>query len=347
MSAVRRMVGLGIASAIFSCLFVLSFGYAQHSPRPHDVRIDVVGDPGLARTVQHALDRAVPGGFDTHEVASEAQARHDLRDMAAAGALISQAPGSTVALTAGALGVPLQQAVKAALGNVTSAQRRPARFVDVVPLPRGDQAGLAPFALELGLLVPALIGAVGFFLVARGRTGWLRVVGAVAYSVVAGVLGALMLDATLGALVDAPWALLGDAVLVAAAVALSVVALHSVFGFPGTALAAGIFFVVGNAVNGSAVPTSMLPGGYRELAPWLPNNAAIHLVRSDVYFGGHGQGGPILTLALWALVSLAVVAVADSVRARTRRAGVTDAGRAVAVGADPKAVSIGAVEAKN
>src|SRR5215471_11931194 len=41
-AAMRRMVVLGMAAGVFSCLLVLSFGYAQHSPRPHGVRIDVV-----------------------------------------------------------------------------------------------------------------------------------------------------------------------------------------------------------------------------------------------------------------------------------------------------------------
>jgi hypothetical protein len=238
-------------------------------------------------------------------------------------ALVAPATGAVRLLTAGAGGGPLQQAVIEALGAVAHAQARPVQLVDVVALPDGDRAGIGSFAFELGLLVPAVVGATGFFLIGRRSPIWIRVLGALTYAVLAAVLATLMLDAGLGALTGAPWALLGDAVLAAATFVLSVVALNSLFGLPGTGIAAGVLFVVGNAVNGAAIPTSMLPGGYRQVAPWLPNNAAVHLARSDLYFDGHGQGGPLLTLVIWLAAAVLVIAVSDAVRrrrpARSRR----------------------------
>ena len=129
-----------------------------------------------------------------------------------------------------------------------------------------------------------------------------------------------MLDTTLGALTGAPWALFGDAALICATFFVTVVALHAVFGLPGAAVAAGALLVVGNAVNGVAVPTSMLPDVYRQIAPAMPNNAAVHLVRSDVYFDGHDQGGPILTLVVWLVAAFLVIALTDVVQQRHRAA---------------------------
>ncbi|HZC70595.1 MAG TPA: hypothetical protein VE442_07875 [Jatrophihabitans sp.] len=313
------MTILGAAAAAFSCLFVLSFGYAQHAPHPHDVRIDVVAPTGVAEQVRHSLDAAAPGGFDVRPVATETRARQHLEHMTTSGALVEAPGGEVRLLTASAAGLPLQQAVTNALSSVAHAQGHDPQLVDVVPLPDGDRGGISSFALELGLLVPAVVGAIGFFLMGRRARIWIRVAGAVAYAVLAAALATVMLDAALGALTGAPWALFGDAVMISGAFVLTVVALHCLFGLPGTALAAGALFVVGNAINGVAVPTSMLPDVYRQIAPWVPNNAAVHLVRSDTYFDGHDQGGPLLTLTIWLAAAVLIVAATDLVHAKLRR----------------------------
>ena len=135
----------------------------------------------------------------------------------------------------------------------------------------------------------------------------------------ASAFGVLVLDACLGALTGSPWTLMATGTLVAAAFVLTVAALHALFGLPGTAVAAGALLVVGNAVNGSTVPIALLPDGYRQLAPWLPNAAAVHAFRSDVYFHEHGMAQPLLALTLWVTGALIVIAVADLQHLRRRR----------------------------
>lgn len=319
-AATRRMIALGIAAAVLSCLFVLSFGYAQHSPRPHGVRIDVVAPAGVAEQVAAALGHAAPGGFMVRPVTDVASARRRLREMRSDGALVERGSRPALVLTAGAAGVPLQQVINRALTSVASAQGRVARPVDVVPLSAHDRAGLSAFDLELGLLVPAMFAAVGLFLLGRRARLWVRVAGAAAYAVVAGAFAVVVLDAALGALTGAPWALFGDAAMVAGTLVMTIVALHCLLGLQGTAIATGALFIVGNAINGAAVPTRLLPGGYRQIAPWWPNNAAVYLVRSEQYFGGHGQSQPLTTLTVWLAAALVVIAVTDLVHLRARRA---------------------------
>jgi hypothetical protein len=312
------MMILGLGAAVFSCLYVLSFGYAQHSPQPHDVRIDVVAAPSVTEQVRHALDTNVSGGFDVRPVSTESTAREHLRHMTTSGALVLTPGGGVRVLTASAQGLPLQSAVYRALDGVALARGVPAQHVDVVPLPDRDRFGLTSFSLELGLLVPAVVGAIVIFVLGRRARLWIRLLGALMYAVVAAALAVLMLDTWLGALTGAPWALFGDAALIGATFFLSVVALHALFGLPGTAVAAGALLVVGNAVNGVAVPTSMLPDVYRQIAPAMPNNAAVHLVRSDVYFDGNDHGAPILTLVVWLVASFLIVTLTDAVQQRRR-----------------------------
>ena len=316
---VLRMAVLGLAAAVFSGLFVLSFGYAQHSPRPHGIRIDVAGSAGVVNATRHALSQVVPDGFDVRQVATEAQARQDLRHLASSGALVLATDGTARILTAGAAGTPLQQVVDKALSGVATAQGKVAQLDDVVPVRSGDRAGLSAFALELGLLVPSVIGAIGLYLAGRRTRVLARVVGAIVYCVIAGAFSVAVSDVLFGALTGSPWVLFGDAVLIAGTFVMSVAALHCLMGLAGTGFAAAALIVVGNAVNGVAVPTSMLPDVYRQLAPWMPNNAAVRLIRSDMYFHGHGQSGALVTLGIWLGAAFVILTVTEVVHLRLLR----------------------------
>ena len=164
-----------------------------------------------------------------------------------------------------------------------------------------------------------MIGSVGFYLLGRKVRLWLRVCAAIGYAVLASAFGALVLDVWLGALTGSPWMLMATATLVAAAFLLTMAALHALLGVPGTAVGAAALLVIGNAVNGSSVPIPLLPDGYRALAPWLPNGAAVAAFRDDVYFGGHGAQQPLFALALWTLSALTVIAATDVLHLRQRK----------------------------
>jgi hypothetical protein len=232
--------------------------------------------------------------------------------------MVVPASGPIDVLTAGAAGVQIQQVVNDAAARVADAQGRSVRDIDLVPLPTGDRVGQSSFVYEFGLLIPGVIGSVGFYLLGRRVRLWLRVCAAIGYAVLASAFGVLVLDVWLGALTGAPWMLMATATLVAAAFLLTMAALHALLGVPGTAVGAAALLVIGNAVNGSSVPIPFLPDGYRALAPWLPNGAAVAAFRDDVYFGGHGAHQPLLALALWTLSALTVIAATDLLHLRQR-----------------------------
>lgn len=306
---------LTLGAAVFSGLFTLSYGYAIHAPHPHDVPIDVVAPSSVVAHVRDVL----AGGFDVRSRGDEPDARRDIEDTSSYGALVVPPSGPVSVLTAGAGGVSVQQIVTTALDTVAHQLGRSTAAVDVVPLPSGDRAGQSAFVFEIGLLIPGVIGSVGFYLFGRRTRLWLRVASAVGYASISAVFGVLVLDAWLGALTGAPWSLLGLGALASAAILLTMAALHSVFGLPGTALGAGLLLVVGNAVNGSSVPVPLLPAGYRQVALWLPDGAAVRAFRDDVYFAGHGQGQSLLALVLWIGAALVIIAAVDLVHLRHHR----------------------------
>ncbi|WP_405587023.1 hypothetical protein [Streptomyces sp. NBC_01190] len=315
----RRLLVLTVAASILSCLFVLSYGYALHAPSPHRIRVDVVAPPSTTAQVRGQLEKTAHGGFDVRARSTEHQARADILDTSASGALVVPSSGPARVLTAGAGGVSLQQVVSGGLGGAARMLDRPVRAVDEAPLPAGDRAGQSSFGYEIGLVVPGVAGSIGLYLFGRRIRLWFRVAAALGYAVLSAALGVFMMDGVLGALTGSPWALIATGAAASMVFLLTMAAVHALFGLPGTTLGAAALVIVGNAANGSTVPVPMLPNVYRQVSPWLPNGAAIRSFRDVTYFAGHGLTQPLLALALWALGALTVISLADLLHLRQKR----------------------------
>jgi hypothetical protein len=315
----RRLFALAVFAALLGMGVTLSFGYADHDPKPHRVRVAVAAAPAVRAEVAAGLQRAEPGGFDVVSASGAASATRSVRSQASAGGLIVPPAGVVTIVTAGAEGVLQQQAITAAFTAAARSMRRPAELLDVAPLSSGDRSGLSSFVFGLGLLIPSVIGGVGLFLLGRRLRVWWRIAAATLFAVLAACGGVLALDTVLGALTGAGGALIGIGFLGALSFVLFVAALQAVVGLPGTAGAAVAFIFVGNAISGGSVPVSFLPGGFRQIAPWLPNNAIVRGVRDVVYFHGHDLGHPLLVLCLWPAVALSVLAAVDLIHLSERR----------------------------
>ena len=154
----RRLFAIAIAAAVVSFVLTLSFGFADHAPSPHGVRIAVAAPAGIAAELATGLAHAAPGGFTVVAAPSALAAIGSVRSQSAAGGLVTGVTGPVTIVTAGAAGSSQQQAITAALTAAATALHRQARPLDVAPLPAGDRAGLSAFVFELGLLVPSVIG---------------------------------------------------------------------------------------------------------------------------------------------------------------------------------------------
>ncbi len=315
----RRLFAIAVFAAIVGFGITLSFGYADHDPKPHAVRIAIAAPPAVRAKVAAGLERAEPGGFDLVPVPSAGAATPSVRSQSTAGALVVPPSGPVTIVTAGAEGVLQQQALTAALTGATRSMHRAAKSLDVAPLPSGDRAGLSSFVFGLGLLIPSVLGGLGLFLLGSRLRLWWRVTAAALFALLVACGGVLAMDTILGALTGASGALIGIGFLGALSFVLFVAALQAVVGLPGTALAAVAFIFVGNAISGGSVPVGFLPGGFRQIAPWLPNNAIVSGVRDVVYFKGHDLGHPLLVLVLWPVVALSVIAAVDLLHLSERR----------------------------
>lgn len=315
----RRLFAIAILAGLLGLGITLSFGYADHNPTPHDVRIALAAAPAVRADVAAGLHHAVPGGFDLVSIPVARAATESVRSQSTAGALIVPPTGTVTIVTAGAEGVLQQQAITAALTAASQSMHRRAKPLDVAPLSAGDRSGLSSFVFGLGLLIPSVIGGIGLFLLGMRLRLWWRVAAATLFALLAACGGVLALDTVLGALTGAGGALIGIGFLGALSFVLLVAALQAVVGLPGTALAAVALIFVGNAVSGGSVPVGFMPGGFREIAPWLPNNAIIRGARDVVYFHGHDLGHPLLVLGLWPALALGVLAAVDLIHLSERR----------------------------
>ena len=321
----RRLFAIAVFAAALGLGITLSFGYADHDPKPHEVRLAVAAATAARSELAAGLEHAEPGGFDLLSVPNPVAATQSVRSQASAGALIVPPTGAATIVTAGAEGVLQQQAITAALTAASRSMHRPTKPLDVAPLSSGDRAGLSSFVLGLGLLIPSVIGGIGLFLLGMRLRLWWRVAAATLFALLVACGGVLAMDSILGALTGAGGALIGIGFLGALSFVLFVAALQAVVGLPGTALAAVAFIFVGNAISGGSVPVGFLPGGFRQIAPWLPNNAIVSGARDVVYFHGHDLGHPLLVLGLWPAVALTVLVAVDLIHLSERRLRPRDA----------------------
>lgn len=137
----RRLFVVAVLSAILGLGITLSFGYADHDPHPHDVRIAVAAPAGVAARVQAGLQQAAPGGFRVIAVSGAGAATRAVRSQSALAALIVPASASNTVVTAGAEGLTEQQALTKALTAASSAMHRSARPLDVAPLQAATRPG--------------------------------------------------------------------------------------------------------------------------------------------------------------------------------------------------------------
>jgi hypothetical protein len=318
-STPRRLFAIAAFAAVLGLGITLSFGYADQAPKPHGVRIAVASTAAVRAKLDAGLQHAQPGGFVLVSAASARAAAHSVRSQSTVAALVVPGRGPVTIVTAGAEGVLQQQAVTAALTAASQSMHRATGSLDVAPLSSSDRAGLSSFVFGLGLLIPSVLGSVGVFLLGMGLRLWWRVAAATLFALLASCAGVLAIDTILGALTGVSGALIGIGFLGALSFVLFVAALQAVVGLPGTALAAVAFIFVGNAISGGSVPVGFLPDGFRQIAPWLPNNAIVRGVRDVVYFDGHDLGHPLLVLGLWPAVALAVLVAVDLLHLSERR----------------------------
>jgi hypothetical protein len=313
-----RKLLMAIVGVLIACFaLVYSNVEANHSPKPHNLPIGIVGPAPVADAARAQLARADPGGFKVHDYESLPAAKTAVLHRSVYGAY--QPGPSPVLLTANAASPPVAVLLQRVFGSVAQVTGRPLVVQDVAPLPPSDSTGATIFSALLGLIVAALAGSSIVFAFTRHRHEGIRIVAQAAIAIVAGLITALVTTVIVGAFSSSHFfAVWGVALLFVLAMGLPIAAFQVLFGIAGSAIGFLLFLVIGNPASGGSSAPELLPSFWRGLSQALPPGAAVTSLRDVVYFNGHGSMDALIVLVVYAVVGGAVAMVAATVRARAR-----------------------------
>ncbi|MFJ6463167.1 DUF3533 domain-containing protein [Streptomyces sp. NPDC091387] len=304
-----RSALLVIGVLVLQTAFVLSCVGAFRDPTAHRVPLAVTAPTTeIADNAFYRLALLHCEPVDPRRVADEAAAREQIRDREVDGALLlSPRGGADLLLVAGGAGPSLAEELAARVATAEERYGRTVRVQDVVPFAPGDARSVSSFSLVVGWCGGGMLCGWALSFGGGGRQGGARRTPAamgvlVLYSVVAGLLGALVARPLLHAVPGSFWALWGIGSLLVLAVGALTLALHELIGVPAVAVALVVLVVVvlGMPSAGGVYATELLPAFWRTIGPALPPGAGLDAARSVAYFGGNGAGGPLWTLAAWA-----------------------------------------------
>lgn len=293
---------IGIAVVALQALLVPLFAGPAANLEPRDLPIVVAGPAEATAGLSARLEQAQPGAFEILVRPDAAAADRALRDRQAYAAIIVGPDGPVLHTAPGASPTVAMLLTQA---SAQLADGRPVPVVEVVPGDPDDPRGAGFAGGFLPLVLTSLIAAVGLTFAVRSRPA--RLVGLLAYGVLAGLAGAAVLQFWLGVLP-------GDYLLNAAAVGLSALAvaatvagLGSLLGLPGVGLGSLTVFLLGNALSAVGAAPELMPQPWGAVGQWLPVGAGGTLLRSAAFFDGAGGAGPMWILIGYALVGLAML----------------------------------------
>lgn len=299
-----------IALVLFPALvlmlaFAFSYVGAFHEPRPHHVRLAVVGPPVVAAQ----LNRLPGDPLDARQVSSRSAALSQIDDRRAYGAYEA---ATNRLLVASAANRATAIALEETFGRIAAAQGRPAaRVTDVKPLPAADPNGTSAFYAVIawvfgGYIGATLIGLIGSPRSTSRRRAAARIGALAAFAVVAGVLSVIMLRLSFDVFAGHVVALCAVAALTIFASGAATAGLQAAAGPAGTGLVILVFVILGNSASGGPFARPLLPGLWRTIGGVLPPGASVDLARSTLFFGGTRITGPILVLVGWAVLGIAL-----------------------------------------
>ncbi|MFG2057637.1 hypothetical protein ACGFI9_26805 [Micromonospora sp. NPDC048930] len=305
------LTALIIVAAFIGCYVGL-----QRDPQPHQVPMAVTG-PDLPSQVRQALGDSV----EVRPAADPAAARRALEHHDVVAALSTDGSGQLRLQIAGADGASTTAAAKNLVGAYASGAGKHVTIEDVVPLTHFDARGLAGFYMAFGVTLAGFVlasNALNLAGLLRLRHRFWLLSGA---SVAIGGVAAIIAGPVLGAVPAPVVPLVLTLTLLAAAAAFTTKLLGTYLGPIGVPVATLLLLTVGNATSGATTSVDLLPAAARVVSPLLPPGAAVRAITDLSYFHGAHAAGPLITLALWAVVAALLVGLRPRLTRRRTAAG--------------------------
>jgi hypothetical protein len=305
-------------------VFAANYFGALHAPKPHDVKVAIVGAPSRTSRIAHQLSTRPRGGFDVSRLTSIGQARELVGARELAGAYVPGHRPTPVIVVATAASASLATFVEATFREFAAAQNRPLVVDDVKPLPANNASGSPNFffivictvgafltAAVLGFVAPTLpeLQRLGIFAAASLLAPIVAyLIGGPGYGTFSGSVGAIL-------------AILGLGALYAFAVATITRLLQLGLGGLGPLIGSLVLIFLNVPSSGGSVAAPLLPGFWRFLSHFWIGAAALDANRSALYFGGTGVANDVLKILAWVAACAGLLAVPIHIRSRRRARG--------------------------
>ena len=259
-------------------------------PKPHDVRIGVVGASPLPIAVGKQFS------LELTRYPSEAAAQAAIDQRKIDGAYVAGPTGAKL-IVVPAAGPAVASALGTAFGAAAAAVGQKLEVVQVHPLPAGDSGGIVSFLVVMALIIGGYLSSTIAMAFGGSATRHGRLV-ALACARSSARSSRTRSRGRSSALPTSKFLeLWGIFTLVMMAVAFATAALQTVLGAAGTLVVVVVFVIFGAPASGGAVPSPFLPGFWRTFGPYLPAGAGTTAVRNTVYFDGNAIATSLLVLA--------------------------------------------------
>jgi hypothetical protein len=313
-SALRTFADLGrhlLIPLFLATGMALAYLGAFHQPTPHELPTAVVGTSVEAKVFAQQLNDGSHGALTVRTVPTAADARRMIRDREISGAY--QTVGDhAVLFVSPADSATTATAVTEAFAPIAYAQHQPLKVQDVVPVGPHDRSGQGLFFLLVALSIGGYTGAIAISAAAAhlsitGRVG----VAAVTTAVVA-ALGTIVAGPVYGIITEHHLAIWALAWLYVAGITLVGLGLHPIFKRWTTPLLTMLFVMLNFTSSGGVFQSQLMPRFFSSLHGFWNGAAWLQAASSRTYFRGADMGRPVLTLVLWALGGLALIALSHT-----------------------------------
>jgi len=311
----KKLVAVVLGLSAVIGLMLLAFVLPSINSGPHELKLGIAGPVQATAQISASLEASKPGAFDTRDFADADALRDAIRNRDVVGGIAVDATGPHV-LIATAGGTPIAQTLTGVASGLAESSGAKVPVEDVVPLTADDPTGAGLTALALPLVFGGIMPAV-VLVQLFPRSIVKRVLGAGGVAVVAGFALTAILQFGTNSL-DGNYLLTALALTLGmSAISLPILGLESLLGMKGFALGAVTMMFIGNPLSGMATTAAWLPAGWGALGQLLPPGAAGASVRSTAFFDGHGAATPLLVLACWIVVGIALCVAAGRKKAST------------------------------
>ncbi|WP_166970928.1 DUF3533 domain-containing protein [Brevibacterium atlanticum] len=291
---------------------------AMHSPAPKDMPVVVVGSSTeQAKDTIGKLDKQMDGMFDFTASDDEDEARalvHD-RDEVAALVLPTEKNPKFELIANQAANNASYRVVNQVFEQVASAQDMDLDVDDIAPLPDRDKNGVVVMYVAMGWVL------AGFMVVIVGANAnpWSRPLKRMLplltlYAPFMSLVVALIAGPITGAVEGHFAALWGVGIIAIACISMFAMVFERLIGMFAVIPVIGTLMFAGVPASNGAISEYMVPSFFSTLHDWLPMAAAVETIRSIIYFDGDVVAEHLQVLALWGLVSLALVFLIDGIR---------------------------------